>query len=138
MDSTLGDVPKYNFPLDKWDTSSVTTMYGLFSCYRYVDGHCGFNQDISSWDTGLVKDMASMFENTLFNQDISGWNTSSVEEMRLMFISAPDFNQNLCRWGELLPNTAQASEAFIETACPVTDSPNLTATPPGPLCHPCA
>jgi surface protein len=48
-------------------------MSSLFSCA------IAFNQDISSWDTSNVRNMALMFANAdSFNQDLSSWNTSNI------------------------------------------------------------
>jgi surface protein len=41
-----------------------------------------FNQDISKWDTGKVKNMSWMFrEAKTFNQDIGNWNVGNVNAM---------------------------------------------------------
>merc|ERR1712048_1425210 len=59
-------------PINSWDTSSVTSMYGMFW------GAEAFNQDISGWDTSSVTGMSWMFADAdAFNQDINGWDTSS-------------------------------------------------------------
>ena len=45
----------FNQPLNSWDTSNVTTMYGMF---------CGaneFNQPLNSWDTSNVTTMENTF-----------------------------------------------------------------------------
>lgn len=58
-----------------------------------------FNQDISTWNTSRVMNMATMFMNaTSFNQDISGWDVSNVTNMDSMFESASQFNQDLSPW----------------------------------------
>jgi len=51
---------------------------------------------ISTWDTGQVTNMGSMFQNAAaFNQDIGSWNTGQVTTMRRMFFGATAFNQPL-------------------------------------------
>lgn len=58
-----------------------------------------FNQNISSWNTVAVNNMAGMFfDATSFNQDIGSWNTGSVTTMALMFAGATAFNQNIGSW----------------------------------------
>jgi len=82
----------FAYSLDDWDVSGVTNMIGVFANTTY-------NQDITSWETGAVTSMASMFfGNTAFNQDISGWDTGAVESMLSMFYNASAFNQNISGW----------------------------------------
>ena len=54
---------------------------------------------ISSWDTGNVTDMFSLFAGqSTFNDDISGWNVSGVTDMNVMFNGASKFNSDLHGW----------------------------------------
>ena len=46
----------FNQTLNKWDTSNVTNMEGMFW------GADAFNQNINSWDTSKVSNMDYMFE----------------------------------------------------------------------------
>jgi len=58
-----------------------------------------FNDDISTWDVSNVTNMMKMFEGAeAFNQDISNWNTSKVETMMSMFNGAYSFNQDIRKW----------------------------------------
>ncbi len=58
----------FNSDISFWDTSNVTSMFGMF-----WDAST-FNQDIGGWDTSSVTDMRSMFYRAdAFNHDISGW-----------------------------------------------------------------
>ncbi|MDQ0568118.1 BspA family leucine-rich repeat surface protein [Mycoplasma yeatsii] len=79
--------------LDKWNTSNVTNMQGMFGGAR------SFNQDISNWNTSNVTEMSGMFWwATNFNQPIGNWNTSNVTDMSVMFDSAQSFNQDISNW----------------------------------------
>ncbi len=75
----------FNEPL-YWNTSSVTTMQGMFQ-----DAHA-FNQ-LLSFDTSSVTTMAGMFGGAhAFNQLLS-FDTSSVTSMEYMFQREKSFNQ---------------------------------------------
>lgn len=80
-------------PIEWWDTSEVTNMYGLFCHYE------DFNADISRWDVSNVTNMTLMFSHARsFNQPIGRWNTSKVTSMGYMFNQAKSFNQPIGDW----------------------------------------
>lgn len=92
IEQMFNGATSFAYSLDDWDVSGVTNMIGVFANTTY-------NQDITSWDTGVVTSMASMFfANSAFNQDISGWDTSAVESMLSMFYQASAFNQDISGW----------------------------------------
>lgn len=82
-----------NIKIDKWNTSKVTNMSGLFN-------GCGkFNADLSNWDTSNVTRMASMFFSCQeFNSDLSGWNVSNVTNVSGMFFRCKKFNSDISGW----------------------------------------
>jgi surface protein len=83
----------FNEDISAWNTSSATSMYGMFT------ETSAFNQDLSGWDVSSVKNMQSMFNGaSAFNQDISSWNTASVTTMGWMFKGALEFNQDISHW----------------------------------------
>jgi surface protein len=85
----------FNQDISSWNTSSVTTMYGMF------EAATAFNQDIGSWDTSIVTDMAYMFyEATSFNKDISNWCvTDIIEEPNSFSTNSPLIQTNKPVWG---------------------------------------
>ena len=70
--------------LSNWDTSSVTSMYGMFeNCWNLTDISW-----LSWWDTSSVTNMSSMFRwcsNLTGLSWLSWWSTSSVTNMNDMF-----------------------------------------------------
>ena len=57
---------KFNGDISKWDVSSVTTMFAMFS--RASE----FNGDLSKWNVSRVTNMAAMFWYALsFKGDLS-------------------------------------------------------------------
>lgn len=80
-----------NIPdLSNWDTSNVTTMYGLFDNASFVN--VSALQSIQGWDTSNVTTMGAMFyqHNTqpaTYTLDLSGWNTSSLTNLYNTFYS---------------------------------------------------
>ena len=101
VDAAGGNITiHFNGDISAWDTSSVTSMRGMF-----LQSH--FNGDISSWDTSSVIDMPLLFADAVsFNGDISTWDVSSVESMVGMFRSTASFNQNLGGWYVTINNTS--------------------------------
>ncbi len=103
---------------NSWDTSSVTTMYGMFrdatvfdqdighwdtsnvqDMRRMFSGARDFNQYIGYWDTSNVTDMSGMFEDAVyFRQYIGGWDTSNVTDMSSMFQGSLAFDQYIGGW----------------------------------------
>ncbi len=93
MDVLATDVP---------DLSNVESMAGMFKDCSSLEG----NNTISTWDTGTVTNMSSMFNGAKkFNQDISNWGVSNVLDMSSSFEGADLFNQNLGSW-----NVAQVTD----------------------------
>lgn len=75
--------------IDKWDTSSVTTMFNMFQNTTL------FNSPLVFTDTSSVSNMSQMFQNALaFNSPLT-LDTSSVTTMGSMFQNAILFNQPL-------------------------------------------
>lgn len=104
--------------LNTWNTSTVVSMYEMFSQAITFNQNIGnwntaavqdmsymffyaivFNQNIGNWNTSAVKTMAGLFYYAYaFNQDISNWNTEAVTNMGYMFLYATAFNQNIASW----------------------------------------
>lgn len=86
MAQTFNGASLFNQNLELWDTSSVTSMFGMFQ-------NTSFNGDITTWNTSSVTDMTSMFQAaSSFNQDIGSWNVSLVNDFSRMFAGATLFN----------------------------------------------
>jgi surface protein len=87
------------------DPVAAEAKYGHISTWetgRVTDmdslfsGASSFNEDITVWDTSGVTTMRHMFSfASAFNQDISGWAVQSVTDMTYMFRSASAFDQDL-------------------------------------------
>jgi len=110
----------FKVTVGRWDTSSVTTMAGMFRGTAgnkvvgwwntsNVEDMSGMFQDagytgqpnspIGLWDTSKVKDFSSMFEGCTINEYIGSWNTGAATNMSRMFANAPYFNKpGLSEW----------------------------------------
>jgi surface protein len=62
-----------------------------------------FNQPIGNWNVANVVNMIKMFKNAKsFNQSINNWNVVNVENMSWMFYGATSFNQPINNWNVLM------------------------------------
>jgi surface protein len=71
----------------------VTNIKNMFSLFE----DSLFNGDISEWDVSKVTNMNRMFTNAAFNGDISKWDTSNVTDMTYMFRGSA-FNGDVSQW----------------------------------------
>jgi surface protein len=64
------------------------------------DNAVAFNQDLSSWDTSSVKNMARAFRGAtnFTGQGLSSWDVSQVQTFNAMFHSATSAVENLSSW----------------------------------------
>jgi hypothetical protein len=120
----------FNQPL-QFDTSNVKNMAFMFA------NAVSFNQPVP-FDTSKVKSMSAMFKNAnAFNQDVSAFQVGGqIRDLSRMFEGALSFSQNLTAWSGFLRKGTVVTQMFAATACPVKDTPNLTAIPQGPFCYP--
>ena len=101
--------------ISSWDTSSVTSMYGMFT------DAWKFNGDLSKWNTAKVNKMTGMFKSArLFDADVSDWNIQSVTDMDRMFYHAQSFSKKLC-WDisnvKYKRDVFEGSAGSIKTGC---------------------
>ena len=84
----------FQFAYYKDGSVSVDPDNVIVSNINIADTYAYNGKDISVWDTSLITDMSSLFENqTNFNDDISNWDTSNVTNMSYMFRNATTFNK---------------------------------------------
>ena len=76
----FSDTENFDQPLDRWNTSKVTNMEGVFWKAE------SFDQPLNKWDVSNVTNMKSMFCGaTRFDQPLDKWNVSNVEDMYGIF-----------------------------------------------------
>ena len=91
---------------NKWNTSNVTTMNGMFYGCKALE----FLPDISEWVTDKITDLSSMFEGCEILEtlpDISKWDVGNVKSMSYMF--------NGCESLEYLPELSNWKTNNLET-----------------------
>jgi len=88
---------KFNASIAGWDVSKVKNFERMFFANPGI-----FNGNLSTWNTGAVTSMNSMFgcdglqTRTAFNNpSIANWNTSNVRNMRMMF---GGYKHGNCAW----------------------------------------
>ena len=74
-----------------WNVSTCQVMQGMFSFTT------AFNQPLTNWDVGEVRNMREMFRVSVFDQPLNTWDTSKVTSLFGMFTGAV-FNQDLDQW----------------------------------------
>jgi surface protein len=82
-----------------WNVSSVTNMSNSFNITNYTVDISEFNEDLSSWDIGLVTDTSYMFygcEN--YDYDLSSWKTGNLIDASYMFWGCTDMDMDLYSW----------------------------------------
>lgn len=72
-----------------------------------------------------------------FNQDVSGWNVGRVKDMTRMFNDAAVFQKNLCNWNIAITNPNLVANMFEDTLCVSQADPDLTLNRISPLCALC-
>ena len=83
----------FNDGISAWDTSSVTTMKGMFH------GASAFNQPLNDWRVDKVTNMNGMFfEAAAFDQPLSDWWVDKVTSMVGTFYNALSFDQPIGDW----------------------------------------
>jgi hypothetical protein len=60
-----------------------------------------------------------------------------VTDMYSMFRIAYAFNQNLCSWGQKVPDAVDVEGIFWFSGCPLQHSPDNENLDAGPWCHAC-
>jgi hypothetical protein len=129
------NVPNFVGESDKWDTSRVTDMSGLFYGCRKIDRMIGTNWNTASvknmscmfadccslnknvgkhWDTSKVTGMMGMFSNcTLLNQPIGlNWDTSQAIYLAYMFSGCESLRQPVAK-GWKFDNVIEAQYMFL-------------------------
>lgn len=79
--------------IERWDTSSVMDMSGMFLETRISRG-------VERWDTSKVRNFDWMFASAEeFEGDVSAWNVASATSIAFMFSKAILWNSDLSEWG---------------------------------------
>ena len=84
--------------LDKWDTSNVVYMDGVFDSCHSLSLEC--LKSVEAWNTKNVENMKVMFAQCykLTKIDLSKWDTSNVTNMWYMFCNSGISDLNVSTW----------------------------------------
>jgi len=130
------DVAKtYGWPINAWCVDDVQDFSYLFSPTTNIL-KASFQERLSNWNMSGARTVESMFEgNEYYAQDVSSWNLSSCINFSRMFFGAESFTSDLCRWASIIPETANITQMFRGTSCPIKADPNIAFG--GPWCFEC-
>ena len=132
MDYMFFQAINFSADLSSWKTPLARSMVAMFA------GAVRFEADLSQWNVEEVENFFAMFAFLpRFNSDLSSWRLRSAQDVSFMFQQTTSFNQNLCTWGRSLDPSVNTDEMFTQSSCPLTDNPNFSLSPPGPLCFEC-
>ena len=94
--SSSGNVSVDLYPMENWDTSSLT---GMFSMLVGVGDSYLHHLDLTAWDVSRVRSMHNVFRTAgIASLDLSGWDTSNVTSLAFAF-AAPNLRYlNLSGW----------------------------------------
>lgn len=125
---------KFNGAIGAWNVQNVQFFQEMFNAAT------SFNQDLSAWslESGQYFDYM-FFDAKSFNQDLSNWTFGpATARLANMFLNATAYNHNLCSWSSKIQNTSiSVTDMFVNTSCPLTNDPVLTADHSGPWCYAC-
>ena len=107
---------KYGPKISNWCVRRLTDMsYLLRDSISDPDKLSNFDEDLSKWNVGKVRNMSGMFALAWrFNSTLDKWNVSSVVDFSNMFESVIPFNHDISKW-----NTSSATNMAGMFACPV-------------------
>ena len=92
---------QFNGAVNNWDVSSATNFNEMFRA-------CPFNQDVSNWDTSSATAMSlTFFQNPSFDQDLGSWNIGLVTTCTSMIstvLSTANYDSLLIGWAAQAPN----------------------------------
>ena len=119
-------------PLNSWDTSNVTNMYGMF--FRAGS----FNQDIGEWDVSNVTNFNYMFKQggppgpgiMRFDRDISTWCVEHISPDPIQFNAAGFMIRAEYRplWGEPCGARVILTDSDGDNILTDTETAIITAT----------
>jgi len=88
----FGNKESFNEGLDKWDVSSVTSLYHTFF-------YTALNQPLNEWDVSNSSSFYGTFMDAFsFNQPLDQWDVSNSNSFAFTFNGAGFFNQPLNQW----------------------------------------
>lgn len=140
---------------EKWDTSNVESMEGMFqdtpfqestnswnvgkvkSFKNMFKGNTGFNKALPKWCTQFASnlpenekevDFTGMFESSVFNQPVKGWDMSNAISVKNMFKDNTEFNSQLFPGWKLKGTKCENVTHFLSGTTALSNAVNSTST----------